>query len=61
MLVIEDGRIVEDGAPSDLLTQATSRYRALLEAEEAVRERLWASNEWRRLWLQDGQLRGMGR
>ena len=56
VLVVSEGKIVEDGAPSTLAKQATSRYRALLEAEEAVREKLWSSEEWRHLWLEDGKL-----
>ncbi len=61
VLVVEDGCIVEDGEPSDLFVQPVSRYRTLLEAEEAVREKLWASDAWRRLWLEDGQLTEMSR
>lgn len=57
VLVIEAGRIVEDAPPAILSTQPDSRYRALLEAEEAVRVGMWESAEWRRLWLEDGQLR----
>ena len=56
VLVMEQGRIVEDAPPAQLLTQA-SRYRALLEAERIVREDLWADAEWRRLWLEDGELK----
>jgi hypothetical protein len=54
--VIEDGQIVEDAPPAELLTQPGSRYRSLYEAEKAVREDLWASADWRRLWLENGQL-----
>ena len=56
VLVMERGRIVEDGPPARLLAQ-TSRYRALLDAERTVREDLWAAAEWRRLWLEDGELK----
>ncbi len=56
VLVIEQGRLVEDGSPAQLLAQ-NSRYRALLEAERAVREDIWADAGWRRLWLQDGGLK----
>ena len=56
VLVIEGGHIAEDGCPAELATQPGSRYRALLKAEEAVREGLWSSAEWRRLWLEGGQL-----
>jgi ABC-type bacteriocin/lantibiotic exporter with double-glycine peptidase domain len=55
-LVIENGRIIEDGNPAELARQANSRYRALLEAEETVREGSWASGHWRHLRLEDGRL-----
>jgi ABC-type bacteriocin/lantibiotic exporter with double-glycine peptidase domain len=55
VLVMEQGRIVEDAPPAQLLAQA-SRYRALLEAERSVREDLWANAQWRRLWLENGEL-----
>lgn len=56
VLVIEQGRIVEDAPPAHLAAQPTTRYRQLLEAEKAVRQELWASAAWRRLWLADGVL-----
>jgi ATP-binding cassette subfamily B protein len=58
VLVVEDGRIVEDGSPAELREQPASRYRALLEAEQAVRERLWAGPDvpWRTLQLENGVL-----
>jgi ABC-type bacteriocin/lantibiotic exporter with double-glycine peptidase domain len=55
-LVIENGRIVEDGNPEELARQLNSRYRALLEAEESVREGSWSSGEWRHLRLEGGRL-----
>jgi ATP-binding cassette subfamily B protein len=55
-LVVENGRIVEDGNPAELARQADSRYRALLEAEESVREGSWSSGQWRHLRLDDGRL-----
>lgn len=57
VLVVEDGRIIEDDAPQTLLARPGSRYRALLDAEDAVRETLWASENWRRLWLEDGMVK----
>jgi ATP-binding cassette subfamily B protein len=56
VLVIENGRIIEDDAPSTLIAQPNSRYLALLEAEKAVRKGLWAGIQWRRLWLADKRL-----
>jgi ABC-type bacteriocin/lantibiotic exporter with double-glycine peptidase domain len=55
-LVVENGRIVEDGVPAELARQANSRYRTLLEAEESVREGSWSSGHWRHLRLEDGRL-----
>jgi len=56
VLVIENGCIVEDGNPEELARQANSRYRALVEAEESVREGSWAGGHWRHLRLEDGHL-----
>jgi ABC-type bacteriocin/lantibiotic exporter with double-glycine peptidase domain len=56
VLVVEAGRVIEDGAPQALASRPGTRYRALLEAEEAVRRELWSSAEWRRLQLEAGQL-----
>lgn len=57
VLVIDDGRVVEDGDPQALAADPESRYRALLDAEVALREGLWASPAWRRLRLEGGVLR----
>jgi ATP-binding cassette subfamily B protein len=51
VLVIDDGRLVEDGAPAALLARLDSRYRALRQAEEEVRDQLWRNPVWQRLWL----------
>ncbi|MBI3980175.1 MAG: ATP-binding cassette domain-containing protein [Chloroflexi bacterium] len=56
VIVIGGGRIIEDARPSALARRRRSRYRALLEAEEAVRVGLWQSAEWRRLWIESGRL-----
>ena len=56
VLVVEQGQVVEDAAPAALAAQADSRYRHLLDAETAVRQGLWQSATWRRLWLKDGAL-----
>jgi ATP-binding cassette subfamily B protein len=56
VVVIERGRIVEQGAPRSLLTATHSRYRELLEEEAAVGRELWGHPKWRRLRLQGGTL-----
>jgi ATP-binding cassette subfamily B protein len=55
VLVVDGGAIVEDGDPT-ALAAADSRFRTMLEAEEDVRARLWASPAWRRVQVVDGQL-----
>jgi ATP-binding cassette subfamily B protein len=57
VLVVDGGKVVEDGAPADLAAREGSHYRALLDAEEAVRTGLWAGAGWRRLRLEGGMLR----
>ncbi len=56
VLVVEHGRIVEDGVPTALAERPDSRYRALLEAEEAVRLGLWSGAGWRALRMESGRL-----
>jgi ATP-binding cassette subfamily B protein len=56
VLVVEGGRIVEDGAPAQL-AQTASRYRELLDAETSVRQTMWQGAHWRRLSVAQGQLR----
>jgi ATP-binding cassette subfamily B protein len=56
VLVVEDGHVVEDDDPATLSEQPGSRYRALLEAENAVREGHWSSAIWRRVRLEAGFL-----
>jgi ATP-binding cassette subfamily B protein len=56
VLVVDGGRVVEDGAPSELAARPGSRYRALLEAEAAVQRGLWSSGGWRRLKVARGRI-----
>lgn len=57
VLVVEDGRVVEDGAPEALLRDQGSRYSALMAGDRAMRSGEWAGDAWRRLWLEHGRLR----
>src|SRR5207244_3845459 len=61
VLVIEGGRLVEDGDPKVLSEDTASRYRALLDAEESLREGLWSAASWRRLRMEGGRLREASR
>jgi ATP-binding cassette subfamily B protein len=61
VLVVEGGRIVEDGPPATLAACLETRYRALLDAEAVVHEGLWSHHLWRRLWLADGRVHEQGK
>ena len=56
VLVLEEGTVVEDGNPRELIENPDSRLNAMHRAEVAVREGLWSSAEWRRLRLENGVL-----
>lgn len=56
VIVIEAGRMVEDGAPKKLMQQPGSRLHAMLQAEHAIRNQLWASTSWRHIQLKEGVL-----
>jgi ATP-binding cassette subfamily B protein len=56
VLVVENGRLVEDARPAELAARAGSRYRQLLDAEADVRAGLWASSGWRHLDLGAGRV-----
>lgn len=56
VLVVEQGRIVEDGAPPTLAAHVDSRYARLLRAEEAVQQGLWRGAQWRHWRMEEGKL-----
>ncbi|HET9531168.1 MAG TPA: ATP-binding cassette domain-containing protein [Blastocatellia bacterium] len=56
VLVLDNGRIVEDAPASELAAQPDSLYRAMLDAEEEVRAGMWSSSEWRRFVIDGGRL-----
>ena len=71
VLVMENGAITEDGAPSTLASDPASRYRALLDAELTLQQSLWsgtwsesasaglsAQTTWRRYRMADATLSG---
>lgn len=54
VLVIEGGRLVEDGVPAELAALPGSRYRSMLDADRMVREGMWSDSGWRKIRLQEG-------
>lgn len=61
VIVIDGGRIVEDGDPRSLARDPDSRYATMLAEERAVHERIWGGSQWRRIEIRDGQLRATPR
>jgi ABC-type bacteriocin/lantibiotic exporter with double-glycine peptidase domain len=56
LLVLDEGRLVEDGTAAALAARRGSHYRAMLDAEERAAAALRAPG-WRRLYLATGRLR----
>ncbi|WP_434421031.1 hypothetical protein [Nannocystis pusilla] len=56
VLVIDGGRLVEEGSPKDLADRPDSQYAALLRAEAELRADGWSDPRWRKLRLDGGQL-----
>jgi ATP-binding cassette subfamily B protein len=56
VLVIEQGRICENGTPAQLCGSPNSRYSQLLEAEAQTRSGLWSSRLWRRIHIHSGRI-----
>ncbi len=56
VLVIEQGRIVEQGSPRELYEKKGSRYRALCDQETITRQSLASGSLWRRMKMSNGVL-----
>ena len=60
VLLLDGGRIVEDGNPSTLAADPASAYRAMLDDETVVREGMWAGAAWRRIRVAGGTVTEQG-
>lgn len=56
VVVVDRGRVVEQGVPRELSKIDGSRYHELLAKEREVHEKLWSNVRWRRLWMHEGRL-----
>jgi ATP-binding cassette subfamily B protein len=56
ILVVEEGRIVEDGRPAELLERPASRYATLMAAERRAESAAWGDPRWRRLSVSRGRI-----
>jgi ABC-type proline/glycine betaine transport system ATPase subunit len=57
IVVVEDGRIVEQGPPQELWANPSSRYRALSRQDLDARRHIWSHPRWRRVQMTRGALR----
>jgi ATP-binding cassette subfamily B protein len=55
VLVVDQGRVVEDDSPKVLARNEDSSYRHLLDSEREL-ESLWSDETWRRWEVRDGQV-----
>lgn len=56
VIVIDGGRIIEDGDPATLASRPGGAYAAMLEHERWVQTQLWRGPQWRRFAVRDGDL-----
>jgi ATP-binding cassette subfamily B protein len=54
VLVVHEGRVVEERPPGELAARVGSRYRALLDAERSAIASVWRARGWRRIELRAG-------
>jgi ABC-type bacteriocin/lantibiotic exporter with double-glycine peptidase domain len=54
VLVLDQGRVVEDGSPAMLARMPGSTYATLLAAERSVRSELWGNAAWRHWRVEQG-------
>jgi ATP-binding cassette subfamily B protein len=60
VLVIDGGRLVEDGDPRELGQRPGSRYAALVRGDQAMRRDEWSGARWRQIWIERGKIREGG-
>jgi len=56
VVVLEDGRVLEQGAPAELAARPDSRYARLLAAERRLEAEGWRAADWTRWRVADGTL-----
>ena len=57
VIVMDRGRIIEDGRPCSLLEKSDSRYRTLMDAEKKIRTGFQTDKRWRRIKMEDGVIK----
>lgn len=59
VLVVDGGRVVEDGAPSTLLADPQSKYAVLYHRDASLADRLWNNTLFRRVHVEAGRITPM--
>jgi ATP-binding cassette subfamily B protein len=54
VIVVDQGRIIEDGPGRELAADPASRYGAMLRAEAELQHGAWTSTDWHRIQLRGG-------
>lgn len=57
VLVIDGGRVVEDGDPAVLGKNPESRYATWVRSDRELRASEWSGGNWRKVWLSAGRVR----
>ena len=57
VLVIDGGRIIEDGDPRELARRPGSRYAQLVRGDRDMHEQEWSAAKWRMVWIERGRIR----
>jgi ATP-binding cassette subfamily B protein len=61
VLVLEKGRIVQDGRPEELADASEGSFSRMLQAQTRANQQLWEGPAWRRLSLDESGLSEKGR
>jgi ATP-binding cassette subfamily B protein len=60
VLVLDAGKLVEDGAPAVLAATPGSRYAQLATGDRAMHQLEWSGDRWRKIWMTHGKVREEG-
>lgn len=60
VLVLDAGKLVEDGAPAALAATPGSRYAQLATGDRAMHQLEWSGARWRKIWMTHGKVHEEG-
>jgi ATP-binding cassette subfamily B protein len=60
VLVVDGGRVVEDGSPAQLAAKPESRYARLARSDQLARQEVWGAGQFRRHVLEAGRVTERG-